>query len=106
MSVSHFTLCVNDSYQGEKLVASTTPNKEIIRRICHLNGATKCHLFVATGDEFAEVLTDIPTDKIASCITELEQWAGIKFRLFNFKNNKDDISNILSKGEIILPIKF
>ena len=87
-------------------MVSTTPNKEIVRRICHLHGATKCHLFIETGDEFVEILTNISTDKIPSCITELEQWAGMKFRVFNFKENNNKISKILLKGEAILPIKF
>ena len=87
-------------------MASTTPNKEIIRRICHLHGATKCHLLVDTGDFYVEVLTNITTDKIASCIIELEQWAGIKFRVYNFDITNKTTSNILSKGEAILPIKF
>jgi len=69
-------------------VALTTPNKEIIRRICHLNGATKCYLYIDTGDEYAEILTNISSEKIGDCISELEQWAGIKFRVFNYKNNQ------------------
>lgn len=87
-------------------MASTTPNKEIIRRICHLHGASRCHLLVDTGDDFAEVLTNISTDKIPSCITELEQWAGMKFRVFNFKEENNKTFKILSEGEAILPIKL
>ena len=88
---------------------STTPNKEIVRRICHLHGATECHLLVDTGDLLVDVLTNITTDKISNCVIELEQWSGLKFRVYNFdKKNKldnDKVSNILSRGEVILPIK-
>jgi len=87
-------------------VVSTTPNKEIVRRICHLHGATKCILLVDTGDVFVEILTNISTDKISSCTNELEQWAGMKFRVYNFSKNKNTISKVLSKGESILPIKL
>lgn len=48
----------------------------------------------------------ISTDKIASCTTELEQWAGMKFRVFNFNENNNETSGILIKGEAILPIKL
>lgn len=87
-------------------MVSTTPNKEIVRRICHLHGATKCILLVDTGDVFVEILTNISTDKISSCTNELEQWAGMKFRVYNFSKNKNTISKVLSKGESILPIKL
>ena len=92
--------------KDKKLVPSTTPNKEIVRRICHLHGATKCYLFIDTTDDFVEVLTNISTDKIPSCITELEQWAGMKFRVFNFNEDNNIASKIMLKGEAILPIKF
>jgi hypothetical protein len=87
-------------------VASTTPNKEIVRRICHLHGATKCILLVDTGDVFVEIMTNISTDKIASCTTELEQWAGMKFRVYNFSEDNNMTSKIVSQGESILPIKL
>ncbi len=87
-------------------MVSTTPNKEIVRRICHLHGATKCILLVDTGDVFVEILTNISTDEIPSCTNELEQWAGMKFRVYNFSENKNKISKVVSKGEPILPIKI
>jgi len=90
----------------DKQVALTTPNKEIIRRICRLNGASKCYLVVDTNDEYVEILTDIPSAKKDICITELEEWAGVKFRIFNFEDDKDLVSSIKSSGEIILPIIF
>ena len=87
-------------------MVSTTPNKEIIRRICHLHGATECHLLVDTENDYVEVLTNITTNKIPSCIIELEQWAGMKFHVYNFELDEDKTSKILSKGEAILPIKL
>ncbi len=87
-------------------MASTTPNKEIVRRICHLQGATECYLFVDTGDEAVEVLTNIADGAIENCLNELESWAGMKFRVSNFSKNKKEISLIQSKSEQILPIKL
>ncbi len=87
-------------------MASTTPNKETVRRICRLYGATECYLFVDTGDEAAEVLTNIPDEAIEDCLKELESWAGMKFRISNFSKDKKEINLILSKSEQILPIKL
>lgn len=87
-------------------MASTTPNKEIVRRICHLHGATECYLLVETEDEAVEVLTNIADGEINDCISELESWAGMKFRVSNFSKNKKDIGLIQSKSEQILPIKL
>ncbi len=87
-------------------MASTTPNKEIVRRICHLHGATECYLFVDTCDEAVEVLTNIADGAIENGLNELESWAGMKFRVSNFSKNKKEISLIQSKSEQILPIKL
>ena len=89
-----------------KSVASTTPNKEIVRRICHLHGATECYLFVETNDEAVDVLTNIADDVIQNCHCELESWTGMKFRVSNFSKNKKEIDLIQSKSEQILPIKL
>ncbi|MCF6189683.1 MAG: hypothetical protein L3J51_04320 [Cocleimonas sp.] len=87
-------------------MASTTPNKEIVRRICHLHGATECYLFVETDDEAVEVLTNITDEAMEDCLSELESWAGMKFRVSNFSKNKKEIGLIQSKSEQILPIKL
>lgn len=87
-------------------MAFTTPNKEIVRRICHLHGATECYLFIETGDIYADVLTNIPNEKLSDCLFELESWTGMKFRLFNFNENKKEINKLLYKSEKILPIKL
>ncbi len=87
-------------------MASTVPNKEIIRRVCHLAGATECYLLAETNDEAAEVLTNIPDHAIMSCLSELESWSGIKFRLFTYSSEKADIERIMGDGEKILPIIF
>jgi len=85
-------------------VASTTPNKEIVRRICRLYGATECYLFVKTDDETIEVLTNIPDKAIEDCLSELESWAGMRFRVTNFSKQKKEIALIQLKSEQILPI--
>jgi hypothetical protein len=87
-------------------VASTTPNKEIVRRICHLHGATECYLFVKTNDDAVDVLANIPDEAIESCSEELESWAGMKFRLSNFSMNEKELNQVISKSEKILPINL
>jgi len=85
-------------------VASTTPNKEVVRRICHLHGATKCYLFVETNDKFVEVLTNITSESVESCQNELKSWAGMKFRLFTFNESKNMTDAFIAKSDQILPI--
>ncbi len=92
--------------KGYKIVASTVPNKEIVRRVCHLAGATECYLLVETNDEAVEVLTNIADDAIISCLSELESWSGVKFRLFTYSNDKETIDKLITTGEKILPIVF
>jgi len=87
-------------------MASTTPNKEIVRRICHLHGATECYLFVETNDERVEVLTDIDDTQIESCLSELESWAGMHFRISNFSSDEEITDEFIAKSEQILPINF
>jgi len=70
-------------------MTSTVPNKEIVRRVCHLAGATECYLSVKTNDETIGVLTNITDDAITNCLMELESWTGIKFRLHNYSSDKN-----------------
>ena len=87
-------------------MTSTAPNKEIVRRICHLAGATECYLHVKKKDNIVEVLTNITDEATTNCLTELESWAGMKFKLYNYSNNKIIINRIITYGEKILPIKL
>lgn len=83
---------------------STIPNKEIVRRICHLHGATESYLLIKKDSTRVFVLTNITDDTIASCQSELESWAGMKFNVINFNQEKDSINEFISKSEKILPI--
>ncbi len=85
-------------------MASTTPNKEIVRRVCLLHDATECYLFVETGDEYVEILADIPNEKLSSCLSELESWAGMRFKLYNYQRDKEFTSLFKEKSIQILPI--
>ena len=87
-------------------MVSTIPNKEIIRRVCHLHGATKCYLHIPKNSETIEILTNIPNKKILSCENELESWADMKFKVSNFDKNTEEINKFISYSEKILPIKF
>lgn len=89
-------------------MANTTPNKETVRRICLLSGASICYLLVDTGDEYAEVVTDIELPDLENCINELKSWCGMNFRLYTTKqatDYKNKIARIRACGEKILPIQ-
>ncbi len=87
-------------------MASTTPNKETVRRICRLHDATECYLYIDTGDEFVEILADVPNKKLSSCQNELESWAGMRFRLYNYQQDKKVIELFKEKSIQILPINL
>ena len=85
-------------------MVDTTPNKEIIRRITMLHGATYCYILVKTGLNHIEVHTNISTEKITSCEAELRDWAGMYFKVFNNLSDTENIDKIKKNGEKILPI--
>ncbi len=87
-------------------MASTVPNKEIVRRVCHLAGATECYLYVKKKDEVVDVLTNITDEEAINCLTELESWSGMKFRLYTYSSDKIIIDSLITYGEKILPIKL
>jgi len=82
----------------------TIPNKESVRRICMLHGATDCYLLVDTDNEFVQVLSNIDDDKKAECLNDLVAWCGMKFQIFNMNSKKVKIHTIKKQGEKILPI--
>lgn len=87
-------------------MASTIPNKEIVRRICRLYGATKCYLRNPNNNVAIQILTNISNEKLSSCAKELESWAGMKFQVSNFDINNKEIEYIIRNSEEILPIKI
>lgn len=83
----------------------TTPNKEIVRRIASLYGATFCFMLVVKGSKFIEVHSDINSNKINLCEVELKDWAGMNFKVFNENSEKEKIDKIKKEGVKILPIE-
>ncbi len=84
---------------------SITPNKEIIRRICILNGGLTCYISHAKGEDFIEVLTDVNEDKLALFATELKEWSGVNYKIYNL--NKTAETSLLKRiNKKILPIKY
>ena len=82
---------------------SITPNKETIRRICILNGATRCYISHTRGDDFIEILTDIKEEKLNNFSKELTQWSGINYKVYSIGGkNKSLLDHINIK---ILPMK-
>lgn len=87
-------------------MANTTPNKETIRRLCLLHGGSYCFLYVDTGYEYVDVLSDIPEESVISCLLELESWCGMKFKLFNEQSPRKKLIQLTTFGEKILPIEI
>jgi hypothetical protein len=83
---------------------SITPNKEIIRRICILNGATCCYISHTKGDAFLEILTDIKEEKLNSFSKELSEWSGINYKVYSLDAQKNDEQTVDHINNKILPI--
>ena len=82
------------------MIDSITPNKEVIRRICILNGGTCCYISYTKGSAFIEVLTDTTEERLNNFSKELGEWSGINYKVFSLKvsnNNKNEISHINHK---------
>lgn len=88
-------------------MASTTPNKETIRRLCILSGASQCYLRVNTGDDYAEVLADIKEKELQNCLQSLKDWCGMKFRLYSMLDHSTEnliyLDMIKTEGEKLYP---
>ena len=83
-----------------------TPNKEVIRRICLLNGATTCYIAKTKGKQSIEVLVDIKEVNLTHFSKELSEWSGIMYQVYSlntYKNNDHTVRHIKEK---ILPIEI
>ncbi|MEE9326915.1 MAG: hypothetical protein V3U71_06420 [Cocleimonas sp.] len=85
---------------------NTIPNKETIRRICILNGATNCYLLASTEYTYTMVLMDIAEEKTNAVKIELKSWCGMEIRVFTYERETEGKKEILAKGEKILPINI
>jgi hypothetical protein len=70
---------------------SITPNKEIIRRICILNGGTCCYISHTKGDSFIEVLADIKHEMLDNFSQELSEWTGINYKVYTMIGRNKEI---------------
>ena len=85
---------------------STTPNKETIRRLCILNGATFCYLLIRSTEPFAHIFSDIDCKNIGNFSEELEAWCGMKILVCNEQFHDRTLTTIKKNGEKILPIRI
>ena len=83
---------------------SIRPNKEIIRRICILNGGTTCYISHTKGDDFVEVLADIEKNQLVSFATELKEWSGINYKTYRIADSTPTERCLQHINEKILPI--
>ena len=83
---------------------STTPNKEIVRRICVMNDASFCYLLVEYSSATIKLYANIPDNLILKANEELLSWCGMPFKIYNDNSETLLINNIMNKGEKILPI--
>jgi hypothetical protein len=85
-------------------MASTTPNKETIRRLCLLHKVSYCYILVDTGTAFVELLSDIKDSNKLLFKGELESWCGMSFQTYNLHSNCNNISRLKKEGEKIYPL--
>ena len=85
---------------------TTTPNKESVRRVTKLNGATFCYILVEPHETNILMCTDIPKSKHVAVIQELKDWCGMPFEIYAADNNDDIKHRIIKDGEKILPIEM
>lgn len=83
---------------------SITPNKEIIRRICILNGGACCYILHTKGDSFIEVLTDIEYEILNRFSQELSEWTGINYKVYTIKKKERRNTILKHINNKILPI--
>ncbi len=83
---------------------SITPNKEIIRRICILNGGTTCYIGHKKGEQYLEVLSDIKEENLERFAKELSEWSGVSYKVYSMgkQNSGGELLNRINNK--ILPI--
>ena len=84
----------------------TTPNKEIVRRICILHGATYCYMLVKPENGIVRILVDSNFEDISGIADELLAWCGIRFEVITEISDSLKSNEIIKRGEKILPISF
>ena len=83
---------------------SIRPNKEIIRRICLLNGGTTCYISHTKGDDFIEVAADIEKNQLINFAIELKEWSGMNYKTYHIDNSTTKEDLLQHINEKILPI--
>ncbi len=85
-------------------MTNTTPNKEAIRRVCKLNGASFCYLITSTKETKVAIYSDINEKDISFVESELKNWCGMPFKVLTPTSAKAAVDNIINNGVQILPI--
>lgn len=89
-------------------MAKTIPNKESVRRLCLLSGGSFCYILFTAEDDGIAVLSDIQADKIAHCEEELQNWCGMKFRVYSTLLESTSaalINDFQNQGEKLWPVE-
>ena len=87
-------------------MAQTTPNKEIVRRLCLLHGVSECYILSEEDQHHVDVLADIIDNKLDGFNKELEAWAGMSFHVFNKGSKTEKVEKIIKTGVKILPVNL
>ena len=85
---------------------SITPNKEIIRRICLLNGGTTCYIAHRKGKQYIEVLSDIKEENLEQFSKELSEWSGVNYKVHSMENKNSEGKLLNHINNKILPIQI
>lgn len=83
----------------------TTPNKEIIRRICTLFHIKECWMITSPQSKNPQLLINLNDEKIKLFKSELKDWSGINFDIYTLNAKKIVIDNMKLNGETLLPLE-
>lgn len=85
---------------------NTTPNMEVVRRICAMNEASFCYMLVDYSFKHIVLFRNIHDSLLKKATNELASWCGMSFKIHNKNSRNSTIHNIKTQGEKILPIIF
>ena len=82
-----------------------SPNREIIRRICILNGGTICYISCKKDHQYIDVLADVAKEKLNDFAKELMEWSGVNYHVYSIHDEPSLKYEHLHIDEQILPLE-
>ena len=92
-------------FNQEPTMKPTTPNKEIIRRICTLFHIKECWMSTPSQGDNTQLLVSLDDEKIKSFNNELKDWSGIDFDIYTLSSKSSFTDNMKLNGIVLLPLE-